>query len=257
MADLADTLKKQVGPLPLGIWLAAIAGGLGLAYVIRRHNPLTAPAGSPAANQAAPTPETPAPASNDDWRLAAERGLINNGFDPLGATQAIEGYLSGATLSPDEQAIIEAALKQAGPAPQAPPPPLAGTIPTSYQTPPPQSPPTSTFGAPPPAIPAPANTYSVGQTVNAGSGERIVSSVFHPKYGWLNLTNLGGIYTGSPGADIRQLQYGGSYLGYAGTQKNVAGEVAAHGTFGPTGLAIDPNGGYKLTNINNETYAFG
>ena len=102
------------------------------------------------------------------------------------------------------------------------------------------------------------NTYSIGQVVNSTSGERIVDSVWSPTYGWLNLTNFGGIYTGGGGsASINELDHGGSFLGYAGTSADPGLEVAIHGKFDRGGITVTPDGGYVLTNALGERYSFG
>lgn len=105
----------------------------------------------------------------------------------------------------------------------------------------------------------PANLYRMDQVVNPGSGERIVDIDFSQLYGWLDTTNLGGIYQGGGGSgDVAKGPFGGSYLGYAATTPNPAGEVAAHGNFQGAGATVVlPGGGYVMTNAAGEQYTFG
>lgn len=119
----------------------------------------------------------------------------------------------------------------------------------------------SSTGAGPAVGPA-ANRYSLGQVVNASSGEHIVSQAFSPLYGWLNVTNLGGVYTGGggqPGQSISRLPFGGSYLGYVAQRFGVGTpgaqqEQRLHGAFGSNAITINPNGGYTLINTRGERY---
>jgi hypothetical protein len=103
-----------------------------------------------------------------------------------------------------------------------------------------------------------ANQYSMGQVVNPANNENIVSSQFDPLYGWLNLTSLGGVYTGGGGAGvgIGGNNYGGSYLGYAGQTADPNAEIGAHGDFSQGGLTINPDMSYTLANTLGEKYNF-
>lgn len=103
------------------------------------------------------------------------------------------------------------------------------------------------------------NPFKVGMVVNQQSGERIVESVYNPTLNtWMDLTNLGGVYTSPSGKLLGSQQ---SYLGYV-AQKYGQGtpqaqqEIALHGNFGPGGLRLNPDGSYALTNVKGETYNF-
>lgn len=104
----------------------------------------------------------------------------------------------------------------------------------------------------------PPDKYSLGQQVTAT--EKIVGAIFSPVYGWLNETNLGGIYQGGGGSKgIGSLQYGGSYLGYLGSLSPAQqqAELQHHGKFGPGGLSLLPGGGYIEYDTTGGYYKFG
>lgn len=103
-----------------------------------------------------------------------------------------------------------------------------------------------------------ANNYTTGQTVNPATGEFITGAQFDPLYGWLDLTNMGGIYTGGGGAGvgIDLNNFGGSYLGYAGTTPDPEGERGAHGDFSGGQISINPDLSYTITNSRGEKYTF-
>lgn len=107
----------------------------------------------------------------------------------------------------------------------------------------------------------PQDVFGVGQLVNPTTGEYVTAAGFSPVFGWLNETNLGGIYTGGGGTTpISQANYGGSYLGYVGSAFGQGtdaanAERAAHGQFGT--LLIGPQGQYTEVNTQGEKYTFG
>lgn len=165
MARLPD-LGKMVGPLPLGAWVAAVGGSLVVATLVRRRQAAAADdvpvltsgqvpypydpqplqpatyggvwglAGAPSGPPATPTINT-----NTDWERAASTVLIGKGYEAYATQQALRAYLRGLDpLTPQQQAIVEAALQQVGLPPQPPTavppaPPPTNPAPTTPTTP--------------------------------------------------------------------------------------------------------------------------
>lgn len=141
-------LSKKVGPLPVGVWIAVVGGGLALAYFMNRSNG-SAPAGSTgtgdfgsatsgtgtggssvwAANQPPGSPTTPMISTNVQWAQAAGNYLIASGADPSLVDSAMRKYLFNQPLSQAEQALIGAAIKQFGLPPEPLPPPAGDSAP--------------------------------------------------------------------------------------------------------------------------------
>lgn len=150
-------LGKQVGPLPLGAWIAVVAGGLGLAFVINR-NQANAPAATSPVDQSVGTgggqvlspddptvapPTTPVEMDNEAWKRQGVNWLITQGQDPVAAELALRKYLDGQTLSVKERALVALVLAKFGsqPEPIAPTPdtptttdPTPGITVTKYPT---------------------------------------------------------------------------------------------------------------------------
>ncbi|MCA1569727.1 MAG: hypothetical protein LC798_05280 [Chloroflexi bacterium] len=152
-------LGQMVGPLPLGAWVGATAGAVGVAYVVRRRQaaapprvltsgevPYAAPVamvepdwrGAFGLSPAPSGPPAGAPIeTNVDWQRAATIVLIGRGYQAYTVQQALAKYLQGLDpLTPDELAVVESALRFVGPPPQPPsvaPPPLppTATVPRS------------------------------------------------------------------------------------------------------------------------------
>lgn len=131
MAEGLD-LGKQVGPLPLGGWIAVVAGGLGIAYFINRNQTsneavqLTESGTGTGGGQFVyePPQEGQQPLeenNNDAWGRKATNWLIGRGNPPGLADNAIRKYLSSEELDAQEQALVDQALVEFG----APPEPLA------------------------------------------------------------------------------------------------------------------------------------
>lgn len=137
-------LGKQYGPLPLGAWVAVVAGGLGIAYYSTRgrgNSPTlvndtsgspgvgtggvsswiqnTPPAGSDTVAQA--------PTTNEEWARLAINYLIAQGYDPALSDSTIRKYLESSPLTLAEYALSKIALAKLGsppqPLPNPPPPP--------------------------------------------------------------------------------------------------------------------------------------
>lgn len=129
-------LGKQIGPLPLGAWLAVVGGGLGIAWYTRRAG--TTPeavedtSGVPGVGVGAPAPWTPItgtpdaspvqPTTNEEWgRKVANWGYAQN-YPPTIVDSAVRKYLASVPLSVAETAFIAIALVANGAPPQQLPP---------------------------------------------------------------------------------------------------------------------------------------
>lgn len=154
-------LGKQVGPLPLGAWIAVVGGGLVIAYFVNKRQQanaeeppvLTSPDSDVGVGggqfqydpiQTLPT-EPAAPAEPDDnaaWGRKAINYLQSLGFAGNVAQNTISKFLSGMPLNATEKGMLDIALLRFG----SPPEPIAPT--DDVPTPPVITPPTST---PPPA----------------------------------------------------------------------------------------------------------
>jgi LysM repeat protein len=201
-------LKQKVGPLPLYVWMVAgiaiwwyfsrknAASGTGGA-----PNQQTDPAGNigaidPATGYVFGTPEDLAAlaANNagagggsgtasgsgggstvggqypDDasWGRAAINYLVGLGIDPATANEAIQQFLSGQTLTTQQQADVNEAIQALGSPPEPPGP--TGTAPPPVVTPPGQPPPGGTVMAsnPPSGFAVTSkNTTSIGLKWNS------------------------------------------------------------------------------------------
>jgi hypothetical protein len=107
----------------------------------------------------------------------------------------------------------------------------------------------------------PQNQYHVGQVVNPGTGEYITGSTYDPVYGWLNETNLGGVYTSGGSRSISTTPFGGSYLGYLSSLKTSNPAQYAVESKSPFHFAGAPRvnnttGAYALTSTAGGTYNF-
>lgn len=170
-------LGKMIGPLPLGAWIAAVAGSLGLAVVLNREG-----SDDPQATTA-PTPTPPesifivdrsggnldgegggggaagtsAFESNNEWRLYVATNIVGRGIaDAAAIDGALNRYLRGDPEQPGDAAIVSAALQVAFPPDPAParyvvdepepyvPTPNTPTPPAQHQAPPTTAPATTT-----------------------------------------------------------------------------------------------------------------
>lgn len=148
MADGMPDFGKQIGPLPLGAWIAVVAGGLGIAYYSRNSGSggvtdagVVDDTGTPdgvadgtVGGWEATSPDNSATdtntiTDNDSWGNAAINWLIANGYDPAWSYSAITKALAGGRgenrLSVREYALWRAALRHLGspPTPITIPPP--------------------------------------------------------------------------------------------------------------------------------------
>lgn len=150
MADMPD-LGKKVGPLPLGAWIAVVAGGLALGYYINKRS---AANNQPSDQQLAESgvgtgggtflPINPPsdtgdddaiPDTNQTWANKAITWLTAQNMDALVASSAVNKYINGQTLSVQESALIAMALGHFGPPPEgigSPPDNPNPTMPTNF-----------------------------------------------------------------------------------------------------------------------------
>lgn len=168
---------KQVGPLPLGAWVAVVGGGLGIAWYSRSRTS-KAPtvvedtSGTPGVGDgsvsqwiqtsAPATTVAPTPTTNEEWARAAINYLIAQGYDASLADTAIRKYLESTQLSVSERVMVTLALAKLGapPVPLPAPPPLTD-IPKQTVTPPP----TTTNPVPTTPAPTTAPPKSTGRWV--------------------------------------------------------------------------------------------
>lgn len=145
--------SKQIGPLPVGVWVILVVGGLAMAYYFARNQK----AGDTTVSESSPQegvggldtsvisgpPPKATYTTNDEWASAAINWAIANNFDPQLSVDAVTRRLEGQQLSTAENAIIRAIFKNVGPPPLLPPAPE-----NPPSSPPPPTPPPP--GAPPP-----------------------------------------------------------------------------------------------------------
>lgn len=163
---MPEWYEKQIGPLPLGIWVGVVAVGAGASYLINRKSKATAAASAPAAGSAPtdatsgafgslpagvnlggivalpggvpagqtpnnPQTNTPVPITdNNQWLRSATDQLIAKGYDPGLVDSALRSYLNGYPPTTQQQSIVNLALQLLG----APPFPVL-TLPTPTPTP--------------------------------------------------------------------------------------------------------------------------
>jgi nucleoid-associated protein YgaU len=211
MATAMPDLGKQVGPLPLGAWVAVVAGGLGIALYTRHQSGANSSAssdpdlqpvdtsGDPGVGvggswQAISPPTTPAggvaaaPTTNEEWGVQAINYLIASGYQPAIADSAIRKYLESAQLGAQEFAMVTVALAHLGAPPSILPAPIFGppTLPTTPIAP---VPPTKTTT--PPITKSKLRYYYVkpGDTLSG-----IAQKYYHNGHNWgpiFNANKLG------------------------------------------------------------------
>jgi hypothetical protein len=191
-------LSKQVGPLPLGAWLAVVAGGLGIAwYTTRTGGPpqeARDTSGTPGVGVGAPAPWTPiegggggqqqppAPTTNEQWAQKAIGWLIAQGYPPNVSDSAVRKYITAAKLSVQEYTLIGLVLIAIGPPPQTLPP---GEDPDPTPTPDPDPDPTPT--------PTPVNIpyfEAVPHYVNLYDWTRAIGAKYNFHYDFDKMTQL-------------------------------------------------------------------
>jgi nucleoid-associated protein YgaU len=163
-------LGKQVGPLPLGAWIAVVAGGLGIALWTKQNQVSDEPeitedvsgdegVGTGPGWVAVPPPSTtppdstaPKPTTNEEWGSVAINWLIGKGY-PAGIansaiTKALAGGVGDNKLSVQEWSLWTIVLAAIGapPYPIIVPPPtgVPGPVTPNPPKPPTNPPPTTT-----------------------------------------------------------------------------------------------------------------
>ncbi len=143
---------RQIGPLPLGAWIAVVGGGLGIAWYSRRSGTATVAtpgrdtSGDPGVGEGATgfvnaspvSVDSPAgPTTNEEWARNALNYLIGQGWDANVADSAVRKYLESTQLTLQESAMIRFALVKLGspPVPLPTPPPVPTVPPTTTPTP--------------------------------------------------------------------------------------------------------------------------
>lgn len=226
-------LGKQIGPLPLGAWLAVVAGGLGIAVWSRNSGTATTPevvedtsgdagvgeGGSgqwvdlnpPAASSGTVTYE-----SNEAWGQAAVNYLISQGYSPALASSAITKALAGGVdldgnkMSIQEWSLWSIALAKLG----SPPYPVNVSPPTTVPGP------VDTGGGddttPTPTTPKPPTTTVPAHWVEtAKRGDSISSLAAKHNKGWQETYNFNLKYRNAATRALFKAR--GPNLIYAGT----------------------------------------
>ena len=179
---------KKIGPFPLGVWVAVIAGALGIAYYVNKGSAAAGTAALPDVGSESgiggstpgfvpvttPVPSTPSgPLDNESWAFQAVAFLIGAGYGAVEAGTAVRKYIDSEPLTSRELTLINVVSKKApdgiGPPPQIPT--SGGLIPDPV-TPPP-------VVTPPPAA-VPARTFTVTRWPLPGSS---LSSIAQIVYG--------------------------------------------------------------------------
>ncbi|NEC07304.1 hypothetical protein G3I26_18775, partial [Streptomyces sp. SID7909] len=183
-AGLKGALGKKLGPLPVGIWVLAVGGGLIFAYYMRSNSsgddvtedtsgtdtggtgegsyPYGVPngvgqwAGSGSGTTEDDAEDKTLPTTNEQWQRRAVQILIGRGYEAVAVDRAISAYLGGESLTTIQRAIINEAILLIGPPPVSPP------SPTSPDSPPP----TTTPPNPKPDTPAPPTPTTDGRVMH-------------------------------------------------------------------------------------------
>jgi len=152
LTEVKATLKKEVGPFSIGVWLLIIGGGLALGLVASRAFPggpneleqldgplgagstsgrLSGGGGGPSGvllpDGSARNPEQTAPTSNAEWSQRAIAYLIGQGESGSTSTEVITAWLYGLrTLTDAEKRLVDDATRGVGVPPETVSPPPAG-----------------------------------------------------------------------------------------------------------------------------------
>lgn len=154
MADkVSEFLTQKAGPLPVGVWIIAAGGGIGIALYMRRYSTPadTTPVGTEdqsftqggstftpdgvggtAGSGGSNVPPLPtAPSDNDEWFQRASNYLVGKGLSGSQVSYSLGRWLGGESLTPQDRAIVDMAIAAIGnpptqppPSPNAPPPPV-------------------------------------------------------------------------------------------------------------------------------------
>lgn len=185
---MALDLGKQIGPLPLGAWVAVVGGGLGIGWYFSKgaanNNaatpplvPVTDPGVGTGGGQfvfdpptSVTNPNTDVIADNATWARRAINWLIAQGYDPGVSQSAVSKFINGTNRTLTEQTLINLALVQFGSPPE--------------DVPLPETPVTPPVTTPPKPPPAPAPVF-ITYTVKAGDTIGKISAAY--KTSWWNI----------------------------------------------------------------------
>lgn len=182
---MALDLGKQVGPLPVGAWVAVVGGGLAIGWYFSKGTasnnaaqqvPLTEPGVGVGGGQVlVPDPptqnDTPSQdiLDNSTWGRRAINWLIAKGYDPGTAQSAVSKFLNGTNRTLLEQTYINLVLVQFGAPPEEVPLPETPTTPPVVT---------------PPKPPTPTTPYVLHKVQ---PGETIFTIAAKYKTGWINI----------------------------------------------------------------------
>lgn len=146
MATLQETLSRKLGPLPVGVWILAVGGGLGLSYYLQRpegegeesddgtveydeygYDPFTAlpysgEVGLVDYGTQSPISQPPqAIISNEQWIALGADYLIGIGNNPLKSHNALVRYTNGESLDTAQQALVSQVIRHLGSPPEGVP----------------------------------------------------------------------------------------------------------------------------------------
>jgi hypothetical protein len=230
--EVTSFLKQKAGPLPVGVWIIAVGGGIGIALYMRRNaaassaadvptgDPTTdytqggntsTPAGAGNLGASNVTPLPTAPADNDEWMQRAANYLVAKGVSGSLAQNVLSRFLGGDTLDNQDRAIVDIAIAAVGNPPTAPPP-AANKPPVPPVVPPRQVPPMPKPNGPAkPAVPGPpVQPHLVSQA--AGRSTIGVTSVRGATaYIWI-VNGQQENTTSGPAVTLTQLTKGKSYV---------------------------------------------
>jgi hypothetical protein len=232
-------LGQKAGPLPIGVWLVA---AIAIWWYLNRKN--AGASGAASGTDQAVDPVTGQPYSqelgaaeqqlsdqassnqsttagqftdNNTWAQAAINYLVARGVDPAQATDAIETFLSGQSLTTQQQGDVNLAIQGLGAPPDVPGPasPPAGTV----------IPPPSSGGTP---TPTPTSTGTVTR-YPAPSGLKVTSKTNTTVTVQWNQTN-----PAAKSFTVATYQLNGKRVGYSTV--DVPDAKGGHGVFTVTGL---------------------
>ena len=160
---MALDLGKQVGPLPLGAWIAVVGGGLGIGWYFSsgmskkgasQEIPLEPQAEAGVGTgggqfiydppTSVDTPGSNTITDNATWARRAINWLIAQGYDPGVSQTAVSKFINGTNRTLVEQTLINLALVEFGAPPEEVPLPETPVTPPGTTPPPTTTPPTNT-----------------------------------------------------------------------------------------------------------------
>jgi hypothetical protein len=273
-------LKKRIGPLSAGAWLASLGGAAVVYILFRRYEADKAAsaaagggtgAGVLTAGGTIPTSGSVggggggAPFSTyAEWLTAAIAAMSSNGLDAGQALDGITSWLGGQCVAQNVYNGIVSAISSTsiglppGYASNLPPLTVCNTpAPTPTPTPTPTPAPTPTpTPAPAPAPQAPAVPIFQGlapwlASAMGMNGESVASYAWDAPLGeFIVLTDKGGIYNVNPnGTPAGGHPFYGSYLGLPAADRQGAARIFNN-------LVVNSDGTYTITSTGGQSYTF-